>query len=195
LRERLAGLGITDAFRLKTAQAIQTLLDRLNMAEGAAVVSALASAEVATSEAAMGTVLEKANELSATLNAFNWEILDAVTRLTDDRQAAAAEVKRLVCEALTADEQAAPLAPALKEAQSKAVRLLTQPLSPPPPPSLPPLIKEKKDERDKVRHGERAGLSVTQARLQLDQLEQEARAGHKVTVNLSWQIAEGGGES
>ena len=44
-----------------------------------------------------------------------------------------AEVNRLVREALAADEHVVPLAPSLKEAQSKAVRLLTQ--KPPPPPS------------------------------------------------------------
>jgi hypothetical protein len=128
LKERLAGLGITEAPRLKTAHAVLALADRLHAAEGDAVVTALASAAVATSEAAMGTVLVKAGELAATLDAFNWEILDAVGRLTDERRAGAAEVDRIAREALAADEQAVPLAPALKEAQSKAVRLLTAPM-------------------------------------------------------------------
>ncbi|HJT78464.1 MAG TPA: phage resistance protein, partial [Gemmataceae bacterium] len=125
LKERLDRLGITGAPRLKTAQAVQALVDKLHAAEGDAVVSALASAEVATSEAAMGTALVNAGDLAATLDAFNWEILDAVGRLTDERREGAAEVGRIVREALAADEQAVPLAPALKEAQSKAVRLLT----------------------------------------------------------------------
>src|SRR5205823_13238543 len=118
LKERLDHLGITGVPRLKTAQAVQALADRLHAAEGDAVVTALAATEVATSEAAMGIVLVKAGELAATLDAFNWEILDAVGRLTDERQAGATEVDRIVREALTADEQAVPLAPALKEAQS-----------------------------------------------------------------------------
>jgi hypothetical protein len=46
-----------------------------------------------------------------------------------------------------------------------------------------------------VRQGEKVGLSVADARRQLDQLEQEAQAGKAVTVSLAWQIVEGGGEA
>jgi hypothetical protein len=198
LNERLDRLGITGVPRLKTARAVQALADRLHAAEGDAVITALASAEVATSEAAMGTALVKAGELAATLDTFNWEILDAVGRLTDDRRAGAADVDRIVREALATDEHAVPLASALKEAQSKAVRLLTQP-----PPTelvgasfqlarkpgqvgnLPP----------RVREGQKLGLSVADARRLLEQLEQEVQAGRAVTVSLAWQIVEGGGEA
>jgi hypothetical protein len=193
LKEGLDRLNITEVPRLKTAQVVQALADRLHAAEGDAVVAALASAEVATSEAAMGTVLVKAGELAATLDAFNWEILDAVGRLTDDRRAGAAEVDRTVREALAADEQAVPLAPALKEAQSRAVRLLTQQ-----PPTVTPLggkhVQPPGARRPTVRQGEKAGLSPAEARQELDLLEKEARAGKAVTVSLAWQIVEGGGE-
>jgi hypothetical protein len=199
LRERLAGLGVTEAPRLKTAQAVQALADRLHAAEGDGVVGGLAAAEVATSETAMGTVLVKAGELSATLDAFNWEILDAVGRLTDERRAGASEVDRIVREALKAEEHAMPLAPALKEAQSKAVRLLTQ--QPAPPPTVPVVTKPDQPpapaggKTRNVRQGEKVGLSVADARRQLEQLEQEAQAGRAVTVSLAWQIVEGGGKA
>ena len=199
LKERLDRLAITGVPRLKTAQAVQALADRLHAAEGDAVVAALASAEVATSEAAMGTVLVKAGELAATLDAFNWEILDAVGRLTDERRAGSAEVDRIVREALTADEQAVPLAPALKEAQSKAVRLLTQQPPPPKPPAVTPpggkpIEPTPGGRPPAVRQGEKAGLSLAEARRELDLLEKEARAGKAVTVSLAWQVVEGGGE-
>jgi hypothetical protein len=186
LRERLSSLGIAGALRLKTAQAVQALVERLHAAEGDAVVSALASAEVATSEGAMGAILVKSAELAATLDAVNWEILDAVGRLTDQRREAAAEVDRTVREALVADEQAVPLAAALKEAQSKTVRLLT-PRTPPPPLPPPPDGKT-------IRRGQRSGLSVADARRELESLETEARAGKTVTVNLTWEVVEGRGE-
>ncbi len=177
-------------------QAVQALADRLHVAEGDAVVTALASAEVATSEAAMGAVLVKAGELAATLDAFNWEILDAVGKLTDERRAGAAEVDRIVREALAADEHAVPLASALKEAQSKAVRLLTQ--QPSPPPTVPVVTKPVQPptasggRKRNVRQGEKLGLSVADARRQLEQFEQEVQAGRVVTVSLAWQIVEGG---
>jgi hypothetical protein len=194
LRDRLAGLSITGTSRLKTAEATLSLVERLHAAEGDGVVGVLAAAEVATSEAAMSTCLVRAAELSATLEAFNWEILDAVGRLTDERQAGAAEVNRLVREALAADEHAVLLAPALKEAQSKAVRLLTQKTLPAPvEKKLPPLTH--KGGHQTVRQGQKADLSLTEARRQLDQLEREAREGRTVTVSLAWQIAEGGDQA
>jgi hypothetical protein len=198
LKERLDRLGVTGAPRLKTALAVQALADRLHAAEVDAVVSALASAEVATSEAAMGTVLAKAGELAATLDGFNWEILDAVGRLADERRAGAAEADRIVREALAADEQAVPLAPALKEAQSMAVRLLTQQPQPRPPAVTPPGGKPVRPtpggRPPAARQGEKPGLSLAEARRELDLLDKEARAGKAVTVSLAWQVVEGGGE-
>jgi hypothetical protein len=194
LRERLGKLGITEASRLKTAQAVQALVERLHTAEGDAVIAALATADAATSEAAMGTVLVKATELSATLDAFNWEILDAVGRLTDERKAAATEIDHTVREALAADEHALSLAPALKEGQSKAVRLLAQHSPPGPVVKLPQPTKPETGPTLKVRQGEKSDLTVADARTQLEELEQEVRAGRTVTVSLAWQIVEGGGK-
>jgi hypothetical protein len=191
LKERLDRLGIAGVPRLKTAQAVQVLADRLHAAEGDTVVAALASVEVATSEAAMETVLVKTGELAATLDAFNWEILDAVGRLTDERRTAAAEVDHLVREALSADEQAVPLAPALKEAQSKALRLLTQP---PPSPKPPAVTPPPRGHEPIVRQGKKENLSLAQTRQELELLEAEARAGEAVTINLAWQVVEGKGE-
>ena len=131
----------------------------------------------------MGAVLVKAGELAATLDAFSGEILDAVGRLSDERRAGAAEVDRLVREALAADEQAVPLAPALKEAQSKAVRLLTQQAG-----QANGSLAGGRTRN--VRRGEKVGLSLADARRQLDQLEQEVQAGRAVTVTLTWEVVE-----
>jgi hypothetical protein len=196
LRERLQALGIAESPRLKTAQATQALVERLNSGDGDGLVGVLATAEVATSEAAMGACLKHASELSATLDTFNWEILDAVGRLSDDRREGAAEVLRLVREAMTADEHAVALAPALKEAQSKAVRLLTQatprgpdPVQPPEKPVAPPRIPTSPRT---VSTGEKAGLTLAEAARELEQLNKEQADGRKVTVSLAWKIESGG---
>jgi hypothetical protein len=200
LRERLSGLGITGAPRLKTAQATLALVDRLHVVDGDDAVGVLASAEVATSEAAMRTCLGQAAELAATLDAFSWEILDAVGRLGDERQTAAAEVARIVREAMTADEHARPLAPALKEAQSMAVRLLTEQPSSSPTDMTPPVVKleqgpaPNRTRTPKVQQGQKNGISLTEACRQLEALEREVRAGRSVTVSLAWRIVEEGGE-
>jgi hypothetical protein len=195
LRERLGALAIADTPRLKTAQATLSLVERLHAGEGDALVGVLASAEIATSEAAMGTCLKHAAELSATLDTFNWEILDAVARLDDGRRDSAAEVQQLVREALAADEHALALAPALKEAQSKAVRLLTQETRPvakvapsaEKPVTVPPITATPRT----VQRGEKAGLSLAEAAEQLERLKQEQAAGRTVTVSLAWKVESG----
>jgi hypothetical protein len=197
LRERLQALGVAESARLKTAQATQSLVERLGSGDGDALVGVLASAEVATSEAAMGSCLKHAAELSATLDAFNWEILDAVGKLGDGRRDGAAEVQRLVREALAADEHALALAPALKEAQSKAVRLLTQATAQPAPevvapPDRPVTVPPMKPTPRTVGSGEKAGLTLAEAAEQLERLKKEQEAGRTVTVSLAWKVESGG---
>lgn len=79
----------------------------------------------------MGECLSKASQLLATIESTNWEIFDAIARLADDRQAVAQSIRSSIAQALQSDEHVTSLGPTLKEAQLKAVRLLTQ--SPPPP--------------------------------------------------------------
>ena len=80
----------------------------------------------------MGECVAKAAELEGNLNAAGWEIFDAVGRLTDVRQAEAKQILADVHQALASDEHVIQLAPALKGAQARAVRLLTKTQSPPP---------------------------------------------------------------
>jgi magnesium chelatase subunit D len=63
LKERLAKLGVDPANspRLTTASATASLVEKLHVSEASQVVSALASAAVATTEAAMGECLSKAS--------------------------------------------------------------------------------------------------------------------------------------
>jgi hypothetical protein len=94
-------------------------------------------------------------------------------------------VLRLVRDALTADEHTLALAPALREAQSKAVRLLTQAT----PPPVPELIDSQKKT---VSRGQKKGLTLAEAADQLEQLKKEQEAGRAVTVSLAWLIESGG---
>ena len=102
---------------------------------------------VATSESAMGECLVKAPGLAATLDGTNWEIFEAIGRLNDSEPPRRARFGREVEQVLHCDEHVKPLAAVLKEAQSKAVRLLV------PPPSTP---------RPRLLH-RRAGRSIDQA--------------------------------
>ena len=69
------GLSLADSDRLNTATATLRLLEKLHLSADGAVVAAIAAAEVATSESAMGECLNKAGTLTATLEGTNWENL------------------------------------------------------------------------------------------------------------------------
>ena len=110
---------------MKTATATLLIFEKLHASADGSVVGALASAEIATSESAMGECLNKAGTFAATLDGTNWEIFEAIASLTDNRKTAANAIRSAVEQALRCDEHVKPLAGTLKEAQSKAVRLLT----------------------------------------------------------------------
>jgi hypothetical protein len=120
---QLADAGTTPA-RIRTAQAVKALVDNLVQSEGDAFLNALAQAEVASSEQAMGTSFKKAADVVESLSRVNWELLEAVLRLTDNRKPAAEAIWSALRQAFQSDELAVALGPALSEAQSRAVKLL-----------------------------------------------------------------------
>jgi hypothetical protein len=134
---QLADAGTTPA-RIRTAQVVKTLVDALAQSEGDAFVNALAQGEVASSEQAMGASFKKAGDVLESLSRVNWELLEAVLRLADDRKQAAQAIWTVLRQAFQADELAVALGPALTEAQSRAVKLLADVPKPLPEGRTPP---------------------------------------------------------
>ncbi|HUY32647.1 MAG TPA: hypothetical protein VMV69_07675 [Pirellulales bacterium] len=196
LSERFVELGMRPegADRLKTAIASQTLVDRLHTAEAGAIIRLLAAADIATSEAAMAECVSKAVELDSNLNTANWDLFEAIGRLSDERQAVAQQILAELRAALAGDEHVAQLASALKAAQAKAVRLLTRPddKTPPKPPLVPPVKPPVVTGKKVVEQGTREGLSLQAAKEMLADLTDQAQPGRMVRINLSWSIEEGG---
>jgi hypothetical protein len=186
LKERITQLGGDPANspRLTTATAAASLAEKLHASEAGQVVSTLAMAAVATTEAAMGECLGKAPQLLATIESTNWEIFDAIGKLADERQAVAQSIRSSIALALQSDEHVTSLGPTLKEAQLKAVRLLTQqpPLPPPPPPTGVTI----------VARGEKSNLCVQDARQIINEIEQKHNSGEKVQFNISWVVEKPG---
>ncbi len=197
LRDRLGKLGIAAAEteRMKTALATLTVVERIHEVKPDEIIGVLASAEVATSASAMGECLHKAAALGATLEGANWEIFEAIGKLSDERQGAADEIRGTVVQALRSDEHVVQLGPALKEAQAKAVRLLTEstkPLGPiPQPPGTKPTPRQGKRI---VGQGSKENLGMTDAKELLSSLGQELRDGQNIRVNMNWIVEEGGTE-
>ncbi len=211
LKERLSKLGVDPANspRLTTASATASLVEKLHVSEASQVVSSLASAAVATTEAAMGECLSKASQLLATIESTNWEIFDAIAKLADERQSIAQSIRSSIAQALQSDEHVTALGPTLKEAQLKAVRLLTQtppPVSPVVPPVVPPAPGRtevtlpgvtppvtKPTATKKILESEtRSDLSVSELKKILSDLEQKYPGKQVIKFNASWIVEENG---
>ncbi|MFM9960790.1 MAG: phage resistance protein [Planctomycetaceae bacterium] len=208
IRDRMTQLSVAadSSDRLRTGLATWTLMESLQNANGEDVVRLLAAAEIATSETAMGECAAKAAELEGNLETAGWEIFDAIRDLTDDRSAAATAILTDVANALSSDEHVVALAPALKSANAKAVRLLTKK----PTTFEPPIIergrldannKQTLTDRDNskkeqvlkgvIPDGSRQDLNLAEAQAVLDQLGKETKPSQSVRINVSWVIEEG----
>ena len=206
LHDHMACMGLTpeDTDRMKTALATEKVVGLVAAAEPANVIGLLARAEIATSEAAMGECAEKASELEGNLETAGWEIFEAIGKLDDERKATAAEILTEVRQALAADEHVMGLAPALKGAHARAVRLLTKPVptpSQPPvvqPPVTPPLVTRppidtpRPKDKKVVGQGVKQDLALPDARHVLSEVERQIKAGQAARINVSWVIEEGG---
>ena len=214
LKDRLSKLGVdpADSSRLTTASATASLVEKLHTTEAGQVVSALASAAVATTEAAMGECLSKASQLLATIESTNWEIFDAIAKLADDRQAVAQSIRSSIAHALQSDEHVTSLGPTLKEAQLKAVRLLTQ--TPPPPVQVPvqavtppaagvtsvtlpgvttPPVSKPTATKKILESETRSDLSLSELKRIVSDLEQKYTGKQVIKFNASWIVEENGG--
>jgi hypothetical protein len=97
-------------------------------------------------------------------------------------------------QALTSDEHVIQLAPALKAAQAKAVRLLTKQAEPP-----RPLVDEPKPPRAEsgkriIEQGTKDNLSLSEAAAELNSLQARAKDKQQVRVSMRWLIEEGGSQ-
>ncbi|HKI20937.1 MAG TPA: hypothetical protein VKA15_23800, partial [Isosphaeraceae bacterium] len=183
LRDRLERLSLplADSDRLKTATATMQVLEKLHLSADGAVVAALASAEVATSESAMGECVNNAGTLSATIDGTNWEIFEAIASLGDDRKKAAGDIRSAVELALRCDEHVTPLAGTLKDAQSKALRLLTAEL---------PKERITKLGRTLINRGSEEFQCIADAKAKLDQLTNLTGDRRHIQVTIAWQVEE-----
>jgi len=197
LKERAQGLGgaAGDSHRLSTALAAMTLAERLHQASSDAVVELLAAAEIATSEAAMGEALAKAGVLLGVIESAPWPVFEAIGNLGGERKAAADAIRASVVEALRSDEHARPLGAALKEAEARALRLLTEDPSGPPKAEWTQTPKIRSDPpgpgRKVVAEGASQHSTARDAREKLEEIAEIASAaGRTLRVTITWRVDE-----
>lgn len=202
LRDCLNRFGLSvESDRMKTASATSVLVEQICSGKPDDIVRSLASADIATTEAAMKDCLSKASALVATLEQTSWEIFESIADLTDDRKTTADELGNTVEQALSSDEHVIPLVSALKAAQLKAVRLLTKPTPPPTPIPTPPEAKPTTPLEPKpiprqgkriVNQGTKENLEITAAQDLLSALGQKLRAGQNIRLSINWIVEENG---
>ncbi|TDH61146.1 phage resistance protein [Dankookia rubra] len=204
LNSRTEAFGVpTAAARLVTLRSAQTLLaDLAGGGDALATVTALADATLATSEAAVGRCLGSAADLRNALVTAPWDIIGTAAGLSDQRRAAAEGLRLRVADALEADEHAIALKPVLRDAQTRASRLLAEtvqhpptpqpPLPPPePPPPPPPPGEEVVEERQTL------ALEGSDATALLETLRVRVAATPGARLTLGWRLTrrKGGGDA
>lgn len=112
--------------RLATARAANALVtDVAQHKDAVALVEALARAEIATTDQAVGRSLISAMTLTGTLQGYSWDRLTplvAAERERDERGHSAKAIMDRLRAALVADELSQPLREALKKAEDEAFR-------------------------------------------------------------------------
>jgi hypothetical protein len=113
------------------------LLAALTQASEADIVASLATADLQTSEAAIGRTLGQAKLCADALTSGNWQLFDGVRNLQDHRAEAAQIIVRRLAEVLTSDEHVIALKGRLDELGRDAMQLLTAPAPAPAPTPVP----------------------------------------------------------
>ncbi len=177
--------------RYRTAVNTKALLDALKQANNDQVVAAILVADVASSESAMGTSLKKASDVVEALSHVKWELLEAVDRLGGQREGAAKAIRQTLRDAFQKDEYVVALAPALKEVESRAVRLLAEASTVPPVQPQPPIIVDPPVPTSKtyalLSKGNRE-ISKDDFEKVVEEIEEELEADENARLKVSWEV-------
>lgn len=192
LRKLLPSLadGGAETTRYRTARAVKGLVDASAAAGSDDVVRAVAVAEVFSSEAAMGTSLKKAAEVSAALSQINWVLFEAVGKLDDSRAEAARAVVRDLREAFQKDEYAVAFRPTIVEVEGRAVRLLADVPKPPAPGPAPRPEPEppKRAGHSVIAVGKRDNVTPEEFDALVEDLRKALSADGDPRLDLTWEV-------
>jgi hypothetical protein len=191
LRQHLGRLGIDahSAPRLQTSQAALAFIRGIAGASKDEVVPVIAQATVATSAAAMGESLKKAEEISAVLENASWELFDKIGQLPRERAPQAPSIAERVKDALTRDEHVVELKRALKDTQSVALGLLTSlvEVTPtPPPPVQPPVARPATSQAEST--GSRRAIDERNAATVFETIRRAMASDTGLVLDIEWHL-------
>jgi hypothetical protein len=176
LEQRLGELGgdPANADRMRTAVAARGLAQGVAQGDDpVAVIERLAAAQVPTTEQALGTSLASAGATVQALDGARWQVPLLVAQRAGSGERAHQRIVEELSRALSHDEFAEPLGPAVERASTQGMALLGE-AKPPGGPAPPGATR-----------GSLSGANVVEARSKLDELEREQGS---VRVDLHWTI-------
>jgi hypothetical protein len=201
------GLAADTTPRMTTLRSVSALVAALTASRDPhLVVSALAGADLRTSEAAVAQALAGAGDLQGYLTGVQWDALKAAAELKDHRRTAGEAIHRKVAEALEADEHVIALGASLQQAQDRAWRLLAAapPHAEPQPVAAPigrdPVPAPVVSPQPQLRLGDvivderaMADLHTDQAVGLLDELRRRVESEPTATLTISWRLTKASG--
>ena len=193
--------GATGA-RQQTAESAQSLLAAVASAADSEVVAVLATADLQTSEAAVGRALGQAKVCADVLEAGSyWQLFDVVLKLSDHRSDAAKVIARRLSEVLTSDEHVLALKGRLDELHRDAMGLLAASVSAPVPEPVPPPVPEVPSPApvtippvpanlapEVVAEKQQLHLTGAEAVAALDELKARVTSERDLELTLSWRL-------
>ena len=193
LKMRLDARGIrtADTDRFRTADATLSLLSALDRAEDDAVIQALATANIQTSDVAMGQCLRSACEVAGALASNEWNVCDSTGGLAEPYRERARDIATNLDDALRRDEHAISLVEVLPRCHDRALKLLTTAAAPPPsaPPESP--VPEPPTRPGKPGHGTRTGHKTVAAAdigTVFAEIEKAVHETGAARVEIEWKV-------
>jgi hypothetical protein len=179
--------------RYRTAVAAKALVDAIKQSSDSQIIPALVSAEVASSESAMGTSVNKAAVVVDALTQVNWDLLEAVKNLKGERAQAGNAIWKTLRESFQKDEYAISISAVLKELQTRATRLLVEASAPPAtPPTVtlvtPPSSPPASTGQIVLSHGSRSDLSAEDFSAVVDDIQRALDSERDASLRISWEI-------
>jgi hypothetical protein len=198
----------TQTPRLRTALAMQTVVEELSAAPADRALETLAEATLATSAEAMARSWRTAEEIVRSLRSAPVSLLTSLVQIEDERRPRAEAILAGLREALSRDELAVDLQGAVQKAVAEAAGLLATraqvvppgPHPPGPPLPSPPLPPEEAGRRWREIQGETcADLDAAAAAALFRRIEEMMQRGPderrlRVTWSLEERAAEGSDE-
>jgi hypothetical protein len=164
-----------DQGRLATARETASLVERLTREDNdVTLVEVLAGADLPSQDAVAARSLSSADEVVRAIDIAQWQVIDALVTITDQRGVRARAVLTQLRSAAGHDEHAEALAPVLRSTVSAAAALLADV---PPAVDVPP-------GRPGAVHGSSSGNLDSV----IDELRTAAAEHAGATINLTWDI-------